>query len=254
MPLPRRHFLTSAAAFAALPARAATAPVIAAAASLRFVMADLETAFPDALRVSFGSSGTLSQQLRNGAPFELFLSADEAYVQGLTRDGHLPDDGVIYARGRLSLIVPKSGDMEADATLDALEARLTAGHLRRFAIANPEHAPYGIRAREALIHRGLWQGLQPFLVLGENVAQAAQFAVSGNADGGLVAASLASAGPLAARARSALIAEDWHSPLNQRMALTPRAGTVARAFFDFLQSNEARAIFARHGFAAPEPA
>ncbi|TNF21600.1 MAG: molybdate ABC transporter substrate-binding protein [Rhodobacteraceae bacterium] len=253
MPLPRRHFLACAAAFAARPALAETGPVIAAAASLRFVMDDLVSAFDGTVRVAFGSSGTLAQQIRNGAPFEIFLSADESYVQALAADGFLADDGAVYARGRLALIVPKAGDMAADATLDDLAARLAAGRLRRFAIANPEHAPYGIRAREALVHRGLWQAMQPVLVFGENVAQAAQFAVSGNAQGGLVAASLASAGPVAARARAALIAEDWHSPLRQRMALTPAAGPVAEAFFGFLHSEAARAIFARHGFAAPGP-
>lgn len=254
MPLPRRRFLASALAFAALPVRAAEVPVIAAAASLRFVMDDLVTAFDGTVRVAFGSSGTLAQQIRNGAPFEMFLSADESYVRMLSDQGFLADDGQVYARGRLLLIVPKDSDMPVDGTLDDLEARLAAGRLRRFAIANPEHAPYGIRAREALIHRGLWQAMQPVLVFGENVAQAAQFAVSGNADGGLVAASLAVAGPVAARARSALVPEDWHSPLNQRMALAPLAGPVAEAFFAFLQSDEARRIFSRHGFAAPEPA
>lgn len=254
MPLPRRHFLASAAAFSALPARAAEMPVIAAAASLRFVMDDLAAAFDGTIRLAFGSSGTLAQQIRNGAPFEMFLSADESYVRTLAEEGFLADVGQVYARGRLSLIVPKGGDMPADGTLDDLEARLAAGRLRRFAIANPDHAPYGIRAREALIHRGLWRAMQPVLVFGENVAQAAQFAVSGNAQGGLVAASLAAAGPVAARARSALVPQAWHSPLNQRMALTASAGSVAQAFFAFVNSEEARAIFARHGFAAPEPA
>lgn len=254
MPLPRRHFLASAAAFAALPAVAEDVPVIAAAASLRFVMDDLVAAFDGTVRVAFGSSGTLAQQIRNGAPFEMFLSADESYVRLLADEGALSDEGQIYAQGRLSLIVPNEGDMPADGTLDDLEARLKAGRLRRFAIANPDHAPYGIRAREVLIHRKLWQAMQPVLVFGENVAQAAQFAVSGNADGGIVAASLAAAGPVAAQARSDLVPEDWHSPLNQRMALTPLAGPVAKAFYAFLQSDEARAVFARHGFAAPEPA
>lgn len=258
--LSRRTLITGAAALAAVPVMAAPvmaapAPVIAAAASLRFVMADLLAAFQDrtgdTVRVSFGASGTLAQQMRHGAPFEIFLSADETYIRALAGDGVLPTDGVIYAKGRLALIAPENGPLDVDSDLAGLAAMLGSGTLHRFAIANPAHAPYGIRAREALQHRGLWQALQPHLVLGENVAQAAQFAVSGNADGGLIAASLANAGPVAAQGRSALIPEDWHSPLNQRMALTAGAGPVAQAFFAFLQDKEAQAIFTKHGFALP---
>lgn len=251
MPLPRRDFLACATAFLAAPLRADTVPVIAAAASLRFVMEDLVAAFPGQVRLAYGSSGTLAQQIRNGAPFDLFLSADESYVRILAAESALRDAGVVYARGRLSLMAPGGGALAVDANFDGLAARLAEGKLRRFAIATPEHAPYGIAAREALIHRGLWETIQPHLVFGENVAQAAQFAVSGNADGGLVAASLAAAGPVAARSVSALVPEDWHSPLAQRMALAPDAGEAAQAFYDFLQGNEAQAIFVEHGFAPP---
>ncbi len=254
MPLPRRHFLALSAAALALPARAATVPVIAAAASLRLVMPRLTEAFTAAgggpLRVSFGSSGTLAQQIRNGAPFALFLSADASYVQALAAEGAVEDAGAVYARGRLALIAPKGG-LAVDAAMDGLAAAVQRGAVRRFAIATPEHAPYGLRAREALMHRGLWAALTPHLIFGENVAQAAQFATSGNAQGGLVAASLTVAGTLRDRTESAVIPERWHSPLEQRMALTPQAGETARAFYGFLQGPAAQAIFAGHGFAAP---
>lgn len=257
MSLSRRHFLALSSAALALPATGQTVPVIAAAASLRFVMDPLLAGFAETggapIRVAFGSSGTLAQQILHGAPFEMFLSADEAYVQLLAEDGPLPDAGRIYARGRLALIAPNPGNLPIDPALDGLAAELDAGTLRRFAIASPEHAPYGVAAREALRHRRLWDRVQPFLLFGENVSQAAQFAVSGNADGGLVAASLASAGPVAAKARSTLIAEDWHAPLNQRMALTATAGETTRAFHDFLLSAPAQEIFAANGFAPPDP-
>ncbi|MGY3438070.1 MULTISPECIES: molybdate ABC transporter substrate-binding protein [unclassified Marinovum] len=256
MHLTRRHFLAMSAAALALPARAGGAPVIAAAASLRFALPDLLTAFAASgggpIRVAYGSSGTLAQQIRNGAPFEVFLSADETYVTRLAKEGTLPDTGTVYALGRLALIVPKGGTLAVDPQLDGLATALDSGALKRFAIANPDHAPYGLRAQEALSHRGLWAPLQPHLVFGENVAQAAQFAVSGNADGGLIAASLAAAGPVAALGTSALIPAEWHSPLRQHMALTATASDTAKALFTFLQTPEAQAIFANHGFAPPE--
>ncbi|WP_417526179.1 molybdate ABC transporter substrate-binding protein [Marinovum sp.] len=257
MLLPRRHFLALTAAALALPAHAETAPVIAAAASLRFVLPVLTEAFATAgggpLRVTYGSSGTLAQQLSNGAPFELFLSADADYVLRLAEAGVLRDAGAVYALGRLALIAPKGG-LTVDGAMDGLAAALERGEIRRFAIATPDHAPYGMRAREALIHRGLWEQIEPRLIFGENVAQAAQFATSGNADGGLVAASLAVAPAVLALADSAVIPAEWHEPLDQRMALTPDAGETARAFYDFLQTPAAQEIFAAHGFAAPEPA
>ncbi|WP_323768674.1 molybdate ABC transporter substrate-binding protein [Marinovum sp.] len=257
MPLPRRHFLALSAAALALPARASAAPVIAAAASLRFALPVLTGAFTarggGPLRVTYGSSGTLAQQMRNGAPFALFLSADASYVQTLARAGTVTDEGTVYARGRLALIAPKGG-LAVDGAMDGLAAALETGAIRRFAIATPDHAPYGQRAREALQHRGLWEALQPHLVFGENVAQAAQFAISGNAQGGLVAASLAAAPAVEAQAVSARVPESWHSPLEQRMVLAPEAPATARAFHDFLLSPPAQEIFAAHGFAAPEPA
>lgn len=256
MPLNRRHFLSLCACAAVTPVGAADVPVIAAAASLRFVMADLQAAFERdrgaRVRVSFGSSGTLSQQIRHGAPFELFLSADEDYVRDLAQDGFVDGPGTVYARGRLALMAPTRSHLRVDADLQGLEEALAAGMITRFAIANAEHAPYGSRTKEALLQRGLWEALHPFLVIGENVGQAAQFAVSGNADGGIIAASLAVAGPIAPLGRFAVLPEEWHRPLHQRMALHPKAGDTARRFHDFLASLVAREVFTRHGFAAPE--
>lgn len=257
MPLTRRHFLTASAAALATGALAdGTAPVVAAAASLRFVLPVLADRFSQIgggkLRLAFGSSGTLAQQIRNGAPFELFLSADERFVRDLAADSIVADTGTVYAVGRLAICAPNRSALKVDADLDGLEAALSTGTLNRFAIASPDHAPYGMRAREALMHRGLWERLEPKLVFGENVAQAAQFALSGNAEGGLIAGSLAMAAPFAARSRSALIPTDWHAPLTHRMVRTARAERVALAFHDFLLTDEAQRVFVLHGFAARE--
>ena len=230
-------------------------PVIAVASSVQLAVQEVADAFTadtgHAVRLSFGSSGNFARQIRSGAPFELFLSADEDFVLDLARDGFTRDRGSVYVVGRLALVVPDGSPVAVDEALDGLARALETGDIRRFAIANPEQAPYGMRAREALQHRGLWSAIQPVLVLGENVSQAAQFALSGSTQGGLVAYSQAVAPELARRSRHALVPESWHLPLRQRMALMEDAGPVAEAFYQYLQSNTARAILTDYGFSTP---
>jgi molybdate transport system substrate-binding protein len=229
-------------------------PVVAAAASLQFALTEAADAFSAetgrTVRLSFGSSGNLFRQIQQGAPFEMFLSADEAFVldlaaKGLTANGQ----GDVYATGRLAVLVPKEGPVEADGSLAGLAAAVEDGRLKRFAIANPELAPYGRAAAEALRHAGLWDAVQPTLVTGDNISQAAQFVSSGNAQAGLVSLSLALAPDLAERTEYALVAEDWHEPLRQRMALIGEPGETARLFYAFLQEKTAREIFVRYGYA-----
>lgn len=230
-------------------------PVVAAASDLQFALEEAAAAFTEqtgqAVRLSFGSSGNFARQIAQGGPFELFLSADESFVFDLAARGLTEDDGVLYAIGRLVLLLPPGSPVQADAALDDLARALEAGQVRRFAIANPEHAPYGRAAREALQHRGLWDAMEDRLVLGENVSQAAQFALSGSADGGIVAYSLVLAPRMEGRGSHALIPEDWHQPLRQRMALVKGAGETARAFHAYLQQPAARAILERYGFVVP---
>ena len=120
-----------------------------------------------------------------------------------------------------------------------------------FAIANPEHAPYGQRAEEALRKAGLWETLRPRLVLGENVSQAAQFALSGSTQGGIIAYSLARSPLITKRGTFALIPAEWHRPLTQKMVLMRGAGPTATAFYGYLQGPEARTILHNHGFVLP---
>ena len=231
------------------------APLVAAAADLRYALdeiaADFKRATGHDVRIVYGSSGNFRRQIAEGAPFELFLSADEAYVLALAREGFMADEGVLYATGRLALVVPQGSPLKLDGDLADLAAAVADGRVRRFAIANPEHAPYGRAAREALQKAGAWDGIQERLVLGENVAQAAQFAVSGSTQGGIVALSLARSPDVQGRARFAVIPERMHAPLVQRMALTRRAQATAREFYDWLRGPQARAVLVRYGFAAP---
>jgi molybdate transport system substrate-binding protein len=202
-------------------------------------------------RISYGSSGNFMRQILQDAPFELFLSADEAFVFQLADQGRTIDRGALYASGRIVLFAPTASGLRPDAQLADLRAALSDGRITRFAIANPEHAPYGRAAREALQAAGLWDTVQNRLVLGENVSQAAQFTVSGSAQGGIFAHALALAPAFASAGRYVLLPEQLHQPLRQRMVLTRKAGPTAQAFFAFLQQPAARAIFRRYGFVVP---
>lgn len=259
MRLSRRKFgfLCAAATFgAASSAGVLDVPVIAVASDLSFAISELSVSFHAStgfeIRYTLGATGNFARQIRAGAPFQMFMAADERFVSDLARDGLTRDTGQLYAEGRVAIIVPENSRLRPDPTLEDLRRALESGTLGRFAIANPEHAPYGQRAQEALEHAGLWEVIQPHLVLGENVAQAGQFAVSGSTDGGIIAHSLALAPDLATIGRSALIPSEWHAPLLQRMVLMPDAGPVAEAFYAFVQSPEAIRILSAHGFSLPQ--
>lgn len=164
----------------------------------------------------------------------------------------MPACGVRYAVGRIVVFVPHGSPLKADDELRDLKASLADGRLKRFAIANPEHAPYGRRAMEALRHAGIWDAIRPRLVLGENIAQAAQFATSGGSEGGIIALSLAKAPELAKLGNYAIIPESWHEPLLQRMVLMKSATAPAEAFYRYVQSPQARAILREYGFVLPD--
>lgn len=228
------------------------APTIAAASDLKFALDEVAVLFERAsgqrLRLVYGSSGNLYFQILQGAPFPMFMSADEDLVFRLADAGKTVDRGRLYGIGRIGIMVPKGSALKADGSLQDLALAIRDGRIRKFAIANPEHAPYGMRAREALQTAGLWQAITPHLVLGENISQAAQFALSGAAQGGIVALSLALAPPIAALGSFALIDESWHRPLRQRMVLLKDAPANVRDFYQFLATPAAQTVMRRYGF------
>jgi molybdate transport system substrate-binding protein len=170
---------------------------VAAASDLKFVLSLLLARFQSdtgqRVEASFGSSGSFARQIQQGLPVELFMSADEALVfqladAGLTRSGDAApavERGVLYAVGRIALYLPRNSPIALDAELKGLQAQWP--QVRKFAIANPEHAPYGRAAREALQQLGLWELVLPKLVLGENISQATQFVATGAAQAGITA-------------------------------------------------------------------
>ena len=251
--LRRRHFLLVAAGTTPRLGTAQAPLTIAAASDLRYALDEVLGAFRAAqagapVKVVYGASGKLATQIRNGAPFDVFLSADLAFVQALHADGHTATAPQVYAIGRLAA-------WSTDVALGglALDALVRDPRVRRFAIANPEHAPYGRRAIEALRHVGVEAIARPKLVFGDNVAQAATFIDSGAAQAGLIAHSLLRSPALAGKGASTLVPEAWHSRLEQALVITRRAAgnETARAFVRHLETPAARDLLSRHGFSLP---
>jgi molybdate transport system substrate-binding protein len=223
--------------------------VVFAASDLQFALAELSEAFAAAGHptpaISFGSTGTLGQQIENGAPADVFFAADESYLIGLERKGLvLAGTRQRYAIGGI-VLVERSGL----AAVTRLED-LARSDVRRIAVANPDHAPYGRAARDALTRVGLWSALQPRLVLGESVSQTFQFVRTGNADAGIVARSLALATP---GTRYSVIDAALHDPIAQSAAVLARTrqSAAARDFLALANGAVGRSIMKKHGFTLP---
>jgi molybdate transport system substrate-binding protein len=258
--LSRRRVVAGLAAGAlALPPGAARAaapgPRVAAAANIQAALERIAAAFGRetglAPRIAYGASGALAGQIAQGAPFDLFLSADEALALDLARRGFARDAGAVYAIGRLALVAGVTAPVAIDPALAGLGAALADGRVTRLAIANPELAPYGVAALAALARAGLLDGARRRFVTGAHVAQVAQFVLTGAAEAGFVPLSLARAPETAGRLKHATIAEDWHAPLRQRMVLTTRAGAAAARFYAYLSGPAARAVFEELGYSVP---
>jgi molybdate transport system substrate-binding protein len=261
--LSRRRFIDISAGLCAgcaafLSTSCAAAPVklrIAAASDLKFALTVLAQNFTKAtgqtVDLQFGSSGNLARQITQGLPLDIFMSADEALVFSLFEGGFTPNKGALYATGRIALLLPKNSALQLPKT--EAEARLTLAKqlqpVRKFAIANPEHAPYGRSAKEALQNLGLWEQLSSKLVLGDNISQATQFVTSGVAQAGITALSLALAPEVADQSGAYwLLPTSLHAPLKQRMVLLKSAQPSAKALFDYLQTPAAREVLAKYGF------
>jgi molybdate transport system substrate-binding protein len=231
-------------------------PIVAAASNLNFALTEIAGLFArdrgEKVELVFGASGALTRQVLDGAPFEMFLAADEEFPNQLTAAGLTRDPGVVYANGRLVIFAPKGSPLAVDEKLAGLGRLAAEGKVTRFAIANPDVAPYGRAAEAVLRKRGLWDQLRPKLVLGDNISQAAQFAITGNAVGGIIAYSLVLGPGFGDRGTYAVLPESDHPPLRQRMVLLKRAGGVAERFYQFVREPGSQAVLRKHGFAVPQ--
>lgn len=225
---------------------------IAAAADLQYAMQVLIDEYRRSdpgtqIRAVYGSSGTFNAQIAQGAPFDLYFSADISYPQALHASGLAASEVVPYARGRLVLWSARE-DVGMLSWTDLQQERF-----RRIAIANPLHAPYGKRAEEVLQALGLLDSLRTKLVLGDNIAQTLQFVQTGSADIGIVALSLVAAPALRGKGWYQLVPEDLHAPLLQGFIVTRRAAdnAAARRFAAFMATTQAQDILSAYGFVPP---
>jgi len=227
---------------------------VAAAADLKFVMQELAARFEKQtghkVNVAFGSSGSLYSQIQSGAPFDLFFSADMDYPRKLEAAGlGEPSTLVVYGAGRMAIWAPRNSPVDVSRGWSAL----LDPAVQKLSIANPLHAPYGRAAVSALRHAGIYDQMEPKLVFGEDISQAAQFVESGNAQAGILALSLVRSPALRDTGRWWVIPADACPPIEQG-AIVLRSSArkaLARAFLNFLKDPQAQKLLEESGFALP---
>lgn len=224
---------------------------ISAAADLTPAFQELGSLFTQqtGIRVAFnfGSTGQLAQQIEQGAVVDIFAAANQSYIADLDNAGLVISDTIaLYAQGRITIWTRTDSPLIFAELHDLMQAGVS-----RIAIANPEHAPYGVAAREALQSAGLWESLEPKLVFGENVAQTLQYAETGNVDVAIVALSLSIAAGNAGR--WTLVPAELHNPLDQALAVvrSSRHQAEARQFAAFVNSEAGRKVMRHYGFILP---
>jgi molybdate transport system substrate-binding protein len=230
---------------------------VAAAADLQFAMQDIASKFQKAtgksVKITYGSSGNFFQQLQNGAPFDMFFSANVDYARKLDSAG-LVEPGSLYqyATGKIVLWVPKASKLDLSAGLPAL----LDPSISKIAIANPEHAPYGQAAVAALKKENIYDKIAGKLVLGENISQAASFVVSGAADAGIVALSLAVSPNMKDKGRYVEVPTSEYPPIEQACVILKavKDRETARAFLKFIKTPAAAETFRSYGFAVQDSA
>jgi len=228
--------------------------VIAAAADLSSVFPEVAARFEKQtgrkVKINFGSSGQFLSQIENGAPFDVFFSADVQYPQRLETEG-LTEPGSIYkyAIGKLVLYVPNNSPLNLSQGLRALQSP----EVKRIAIANPQHAPYGRAAVESLKKEGLYDSLQSKFVMGENISQTAQFVQSGNADAGILALSLVLSPQMKNAGHFVEIPDSDHEPMEQAAVIlkSSKDKVTAALFLEFIRKPEIISLLAQYGFTVP---
>jgi molybdate transport system substrate-binding protein len=226
---------------------------VAVAANMKDAYTEIALAFRanDKLetRVVFGSSGNFAAQIMNGAPFNLFIAADERFPLELYKNGKTVDEGVVYAIGKLVLIAKTSSGIKLlDNKADIAKAITQAN---KVSIAKPELAPYGKAAVEYLKTEGLWDLAKDKLVYGDNIGVATTYVVSGAADLGFTALSLAKSPEVAKETSMVLLNSKSYEPIKQRMVLIKGAPVGAQDMYQFMQGSQAKAILTKYGYTAP---
>ncbi len=231
---------------------AADSPLVAVASNMSYAMTDIASSFKrdtnTQASLTFGSSGNFARQIIQGAPFRLFLSADRKYVDILLENGLNLSANVKYARGRIALFIPLNSHMYKSQDLAGAIKKLIHGDYERLTMANPEHAPYGLAAKQALQSAGLWVIEKKRLLLAENAAQTTQIALSGNVDAGIIPYSFAHLPVMQGKGKIFLIPEHWHQPLQQYVVLLDGASNLEKQFFDYMQNSHSQMIIRNYGY------
>jgi len=227
---------------------------VAAASDLTYAMNEIAANFEKAtgctVRLSTGSSGNFLTQIENGAPFDVFFSADIAYPKKLETEGLAEPGGTyLYAVGKIVLWTRKDSRVDVGKGFSGLRDPA----VQKIAIANPEHAPYGRAEEEALRKSGVYDAVKARLVLGENISQAAEFVESGNADAGILALSLVVSPAMKDKGRAWRIPENLYTPIQQGAVVIRTAPNIqgARQFLDYIKMPETAALLKRFGFVLP---
>lgn len=225
---------------------------VAAASDLSFVLPEIVAGFEKqsgaSVKVSFGSSGNFTAQIQNGAPFDVFMAADIGYPRTLIESGLADPSALhVYGSGRIVVWVPEGSKLDFERGGMRV---LLDNQVKKIAIANPQHAPYGRAAVAAMEHYHVYDQVKSKLVLGENISQAAQFVQSGNADTGILALSLVLAPAMHDKGRYWLIPESSYPAIEQAAIALKRSSDekLARGFVDYLKSPAAVDLFRRYGF------
>ena len=230
-------------------------PVIAVASNLTFAMNDIKQAyekkFKQGIRISYGSSGNLTRQILQGAPFELFLSADNQYTKQLHHQGFALDRPKQYAEGILCLYVPGKSELNKLDSFNAVMHRLKFSRYQRLAIANPGHAPYGRAALQSLQQAGIWAYDQGKLITAENVSQTTQYSQTNGVDLAFIPFSHYQLARVKQNGKCHKVPEFLHQPILQEAVLLKSAGQAATRFYDFLDSPDVKKILRTHGYKTP---
>jgi molybdate transport system substrate-binding protein len=226
---------------------------VAVAANMKDAFSEINTAFQATgnsnIRIVYGSSGNFTAQIMNGAPFNLLISADERFPIELYKQGKASDEGVVYAMGKLALISKHSAAMSL--ANDKTELMRAIGKANKIAIAKPELAPYGKAAVEYLKAEGLWDTAKNKLIYGDNIGIATMYVVTGAADLGFTALSLAKSADVAKETNFILVNSKLYEPIKQRMVLIKGAPPEAAALYQFMQSSQAKLILQKYGYSTP---
>lgn len=227
---------------------------VAAAADLQYALKEVAARFEkesgNTVKLTFGSSGNFYSQIANGAPFDVFLSADSEYPKRLIEAGAADGGSLfVYGVGRIVLWVPNGSKLDVDQGLKIL----LDPSVRKVALANPQHAPYGRAAVAALRHQGLYEQVSGKFVLGENISQTMHFIESGNVDAGFVALLLATAPPTQGKGRYWVVPQEFYPVIEQAAVVISHSAKkrTAIAFLEFLRKPEIVALMGRYGFQQP---